>query len=128
MNPAPKVSGRQRVLGHFPFLLFVCPGGDSPSPGEGGPQPEGQSRAGVGGVLGVQRASCSACWSFLVALESAAGGELLGCSSELWGAQGLGELPEAEAEGGALAARLLPQIWLGKATVALSRQAGPDGR
>lgn len=47
--------------------------------------------------------------------------------SELWGAQGLGASPEAEAEGGAPAARLLPQIWLGKATAAWSRQAGPDG-
>lgn len=65
-------------------------------------------------MLGAQRASCSACWSFLVALESAAGGERLGCSSELWGAQGLGELPEAEAEGGALAARLLPKYGSGR--------------
>lgn len=48
VNPAPKASGRQQVLGHFPFLLFGRPGGASPSPGEGGPQPEGQSRAEVG--------------------------------------------------------------------------------
>ena len=78
-------------------------------------------------MLGAQRASCPACCSIAggTGIGSWRG---MGCLSELWGDQGLGASPEAEAEGGAPAARLLPQIWLGKATAARSRQAGLDGR